>query len=318
MSIKAIIKPFVITTFTYLDYLKQWFRYNCHRATKNKLKGFQVLNTLETIDYILLNKCSLSRFGDGEFLMAWQYITGKQYMNDYYFQSYDNELGRRLAEILSESNYDNHRHAIGISRSYFHGVKEFVFDAKRFFMYFVNTYSQLLISSINTKRCYLNSELTRFYITRKDKAWSHKIANSLSRIWENRDICFVEGEQSRLGVGNDLFDNAKSITRILCPAKNAFNKYDEILKATEIIPKDTLIIIALGMTATVLAYDLSQKGYQALDLGHIDIEYEWMKMGVKKKVVVPHKYTNEVVGGNKPEDIIDKVYESQIIARVIS
>ena len=34
-------------------------------------------------------------------------------------------------------------------------------------------------------------------------------------IWEGRDIIFIEGEKSRLGVGNDLFDNAQSIHRIL-------------------------------------------------------------------------------------------------------
>lgn len=31
-----------------------------------------------------------------------------------------------------------------------------------------------------------------------------------------------------------------------------------------------LILIALGMTATVLAYDLSKAGFWAIDIGHID------------------------------------------------
>ena len=35
------------------------------------------------------------------------------------------------------------------------------------------------------------------------------------------------------------------------------------------------MLIALGPTATILAYDLAEKGVQALDVGHIDIEYEW-------------------------------------------
>ena len=32
-----------------------------------------------------------------------------------------------------------------------------------------------------------------------------------------------------MGVGNDLFDNAKSIRRILCPAENSWGSYPEIL-----------------------------------------------------------------------------------------
>lgn len=318
MSIKAIIKPFVITTFTYLDYLKQWFRYNCHRATKNKLKGFQVLNTFESIDYILLNKCSLSRFGDGEFLMAWQYITGKPLINGTYFQKYDEKLGQRLAEILQlEVDEHDNKYAIGISYSYFKGVNEMAFDARRFLMFFVNNYSKLIASTINSKRTYLNSELTRFYITRKDKSKSEIIIKKISHIWDQRNVCFIEGSQSRLGYGNDLFDNAKTIKRILCPAENAYAKYNEILQIAKQLPKDTLFIIALGMTATVLAYDLYRLGYQALDLGHIDIEYEWLRMGAKKKVPIPYKYTNEADEGKTPLGIDDDTYEQQVFARII-
>ena len=30
--------------------------------------------------------------------------------------------------------------------------------------------------------------------------------------------------------GNDLFDNANSVERIICPSKNAYSKIDEVLK----------------------------------------------------------------------------------------
>ncbi len=39
----------------------------------------------------------------------------------------------------------------------------------------------------------------------------------------------IEGEKSRLGIGNDLFNNSKSIKRIICPIINAFNAYDKII-----------------------------------------------------------------------------------------
>lgn len=32
-----------------------------------------------------------------------------------------------------------------------------------------------------------------------------------------------------MGVGKDLYENAKSVKRIICPTNNAFDKYDEIL-----------------------------------------------------------------------------------------
>ena len=46
----------------------------------------------ETIDYILNNQCSVSRFGDGEFAIIQGNYNG--------FQEKNGELGNRLAEIL--------------------------------------------------------------------------------------------------------------------------------------------------------------------------------------------------------------------------
>lgn len=83
-----------------------------------------------------------------------------------------------------------------------------------------------------------------------------KIFSLLKKLWEDRNVLIVEGAQTRLGVGNDLFSNAKSIERILAPAKNPFDSYDKILSAIVTHCKEHLVLIALGPTATVLATDL--------------------------------------------------------------
>ena len=52
----------------------------------------------------------------------------------------------------------------------------------------------------------------------------------MKKIWDHKEIVIIEGEQSRLGIGNDLFKNAISIQRVLCPILNAFKsifKYQE-------------------------------------------------------------------------------------------
>ena len=38
--------------------------------------------------------------------------------------------------------------------------------------------------------------------------------------------------------------------------------------------QDPLVLMALGPTATVMAWKLQQKGIQAIDIGHLDICYE--------------------------------------------
>ena len=140
----------------------------------------------------------------------------------------------------------------------------------------------------------------------------------MKSIWENRDLLIVEGATSRSGVGNDLFDKANSIKRIVCPSHSAFSRVHEIEQEIEKHAAGSLILCMLGPTAKVLAYHLSRKGYQVLDIGHIDSEYEWMKMGAKTKVKFAHKHTAEYNFDQDIEFIEDEVYNSQIVASIVN
>ena len=101
-------------------------------------------------------------------------------------------------------------------------------------------------------------------------------------IWDDKNVIIVEGELSKLGVGNDIFDNVNSLKRILCTSRNAYEIYNKVLNEdVKLSDKNILILISLGPTATVLAYDLAKLGYWAIDIGHIDNEYEWLKLEAK-------------------------------------
>lgn len=138
--------------------------------------------------------------------------------------------------------------------------------------------------------------------------WGKNLSKKIVSILE-------EMEKSRLGVGNDLFDNTQSIHRILCPPCNAFNSINRIRAEACKQNKNVLFLIALGPTATVLAYDLFKAGYQAIDIGHVDIEYEWWRMGARRKVKLERKYVNEVPNGNLVADAGEE-YNKQIIAKI--
>ena len=66
-----------------------------------------------------------------------------------------------------------------------------------------------------------------------------------------------------------------------------------------------------------MANDLAGLGYWAIDIGHIDIEYEWFKMGATEKVAIDNKYTNEAVGGDIVNNDIDEEFKNQIIAEIL-
>ena len=110
-----------------------------------------------------------------------------------------------------------------------------------------------------------------------------------------------------------MFNKALSIKRIICPSHHAFSKVDAIQQAILDHAKGRLILLMLGPTAKILAYRLSQLGYRTLDLGHIDPEYEWMKMGAETKVQLKHKHTAEFNFDQGIEFVEDEDYNSQIV-----
>ena len=135
----------------------------------------------------------------------------------------------------------------------------------------------------------------------------------MEKIWHDQNVYIIEGTHSRLGVGNNLFENVKNLKRILVPAVNAFDSYDEILSsAIKNCAKSDLILLAIGPTATILSFDLAKLGYWAIDIGHIDIEYEWFKKQATRKVPVKNKYVNEANYAGQ-DNLQDKSYEDSII-----
>ena len=175
-----------------------------------------------------------------------------------------------------------------------------------------------LLKLLSKNKQYYSSNITRFYIDYKDKSEVGEYVKKLRKIWDKQDILIVEGEYSRLGVGNDLFNNTNSIKRIICPSENAFEVYDKILKQVLELGKGKMILLALGPTATVLAYDLYKLGYRVIDIGHVDIEYEWFLRKAKEKIKIETKYVTEVKGGEKDiQEINDIKYNSEILAKVM-
>lgn len=136
--------------------------------------------------------------------------------------------------------------------------------------------------------------ITRFYLPFKNKKQNIESIEKLKDYFSYKSILIIEGENTRFGVGNNLLKNVKDVKRILAPAKNAFSVYNKLIEEACKFPKGTIVLIALGPTATVLAYDLCKEGYQAIDIGHLDIEYEWYLSGAKKKVPVKYKDVSEV------------------------
>ena len=285
--------------------------YDLTRKWKLNLRyRFEVMSPESTVNYIHRTHCSIARFGDGEFGL----INGS---NNPSFQTANESLAKRLKEVCSAEK-SQLLVCLPHSLKTTNDCNEF---AKKFWEWWIWSDNNLekaakcLRLSPWKKRIFGDAQITRPYMDWKDKTKAGERFKQLKSLWENRDVVIIEGSQTKLGVGNDLLQNTKSIRRIICPANNAFDSYDEILRAAQEFEKEVLFLLALGPTATVLAFDLSQNGYQALDIGHIDIEYEWYCMGATSKVAIPGKYTQEAYAEVNDQEP-DLEYDSQIIKRI--
>ena len=179
-----------------------------------------------------------------------------------------------------------------------------------------------MIKLLNKSRKYYSALISRYYSLYKDKRKFNTLEyiTKLKKIWEQRDILIIEGYYSRNGIGNDLFNNAKSIKRILCPPKNAFNVYEKIINETKKFKlyKNLLILISLGPTASVLSYDLCKLGFQAIDIGHTDLEYEYYLRKYDSIKKIPYKFVNEVKNGDiNITNITDENYYKQIFSKIL-
>lgn len=269
--------------------------------------GFPLFYSIEeSIHEIVEGKKSMARFGDGEFAIM-------SHVERQAFQQLDEKLADRLKEVIA---CEEDGILIGIADNY--GTLEKYNNGGRqgIRLYMTEDVRKAHWKFLNKDRVYHNAYISRPYALFADNmtdAPKHRFEN-LKRIWDGRNVIFVEGALTRLGMGNDLFDNAAQIRRIEAPPINSFNKYDEILAAAlQYAEEDTLFLIALGPSAGVLAYDLYHAGYQAIDIGHVDLEYEWYLKGTGGRCEVRNKYNNEWPDGYIVNDDIDEKYLREIV-----
>lgn len=262
---------------------------------------FRIKTIEETLDLIIKNHACVSRFGAAETDL----MRGK----DIPYQTYTPELARKLRNIISIQS--NQKFIVCLA-DVFENQDRYTDTAASFWHEHLEK-NQEFYNEICTANWYGNSFISKFYMDFVDKSQSATYFEKIKNLWQKQEILIVEAGNTHSGVGNDLFLEAKSVKRIICPATDAYNKIDQIEEAIAKNAGDKLVLLMLGPTAKVIAADLAYQGMWIVDIGDIDSEYEWFKMKASHKVKLMRKHLAEY---NSTEEVVLKEnveYESQII-----
>lgn len=242
-------------------------------------KQLMIMDNEETIRYIVKNKKSVVRYGDGEMNImlggcAW-------------FQEYNDSLSIRLKEI--SKSCDNK--ILICVPGYINSVNknnEIDSKTKKFWRGYSIKCGGYFRKYFNNNYLYGDANISLFYNRKKNRKDIEKHIYLLKKIWDNKNIICIEGKENNIGVNNDLFDNASTVKKVICPNKNAYRLYDKILKyIISVCDKNTIIICSLGPTATVLCYDLCSKyNVMSYDLGHFDLHYNLYLRSILSETII--------------------------------
>lgn len=191
--------------------------------------------------HLVTRGMSLSRFGDGEFNLCLGYPCA--------FQRPDNEIRKALRHILMNPGDC----LIGIPRQNAGPKKDFwrKFDRP------------------DVKALFADHHYAAACVTRPDSApWIDRADywETIKSLWKDQDVTLVRGSVKSLTA--DMLTDARSVDEVIAPECDAFAKYDELMERVGSAKK---VILCLGPTATVMAYELQRKGAHAIDLGHIGL-----------------------------------------------
>ena len=266
-------------------------------------------SSVELLNRIITTGVSLSRFGDGEFELMLE-------RERPWFQSVNLELAERLRQIISADEVENIIVAIADDFGCLEKYTEEAADGIR--MYMTPEKRKSIMKFIDMTRKYYDAYVTRPYLIYKDRKNAENIFLLFKKIWDGRSIVLVEGENAGIGIGNDLFSNVIEIKRILCPQQNAWNKYREIMEGIHSVAKPgELVCVSLGPTATVITYDLAKEGIQAIDIGQLDNEYEWVIRNAENRMQIPGKMTAEVNQKCEYYAVKNSEYLLQVVKRIV-
>ena len=241
---------------------------------KKILPNLQIYTADETVDLLLNSPKSFCRVGDGEI--------GVMNGIDSMFQTYDKNLAQELKLLLTEEYADMY---VGINRCYFQSPIVNSFNNHKYYRLHGTNLRRFFLKVCNKNNIYIDAAFPCAYYRFTDSYDYSKHYEKRMKLFEGKKLAILSGVGVLEKLQYDVFQLAEDKIMLHGPSKNAYGKIDELIEIIEKkVPKDYIVCLILGMTASVMVPRLTKKGYMAWDIGHLAKDYDAYMKGMEKSV----------------------------------
>jgi len=208
---------------------------------------------------------SIARFGDGEFRL----INNKGIC----FQKNDAELSKKLLDIVTYNNIPN-KLLVAIPPFFAENISDtsnHITNSKvqtYWDKYMKNKDSKNILKVLKKDKIYYSSFISR--LESFDLEYKNMIKEEIQNIWSNKKVILIVNPNKYELLRNNIngFIGQQKIERIIyCPEQNAYDIYTDIYMECMKCGKEYVYLLMMGPTASVLAKDLTESNFHAIDIG---------------------------------------------------
>jgi len=201
-----------------------------------------VIDERQTLDMVLAGQ-SMSRYGDGELKLALGHSAKSQ--------DFHPELCEKLRVILKSRS----KECLVCIPNVMSTTPKHVFWGQYAAPKYTNLYDPTWIYGSS-------------FVSRPDSApWidTPPYWEKVRSLWRGLDVVLVRGGGKSLLP--ERMPGAASVEEVIAPVRHAYVEYNALV--ARLRPEKRRVILCLGATATVLAWELARAGVHAIDLGHM-------------------------------------------------
>lgn len=227
-------------------------------------KFLQVVDAAQTMELLEDFPKSYCRYGDGEIAIMEGKDTG--------FQAYDPRLAEKMRSTLAQKRDDVY---VGLNRAYWESPNRFAERHRRFYRVWGTYYRRFFTEHCDDTAVYLDATAMGAYLRFDDSFDYESHYQRIKRLFAGKKVAIVAGEGVFEKLNFNVFEEAQAQIIVHGLRMNAFSEYDALIeRIKQNVPKDYLVCLILGQTATAIVPDLTDLGYMAWDVGHVAKEYD--------------------------------------------